>query len=640
MKCNCEYCHVVEHEEESIAVWRLIVSLAMLGAGLVLNAVSATSSIFVSYSLFWYLLAYLPVGMPVMKEAVEKIREKEIFSEFTLMTIATIGAFCIGEYAEGVAVMVFYAIGESLQDKAVDRVKRNIGELIDVRPEKVVVNRNEAKEEVSPRDVAVGEVIEVKPGGRVPLDGTIENDKAFFDTSALTGESVPRTIKKGEKVLAGMISTDSVVRLVVTAPFDKSMLARILDMVQNASEKKAPAELFIRKFAHVYTPIVIGLAVLMVLVPFLVGCVSPSFVYVFHDWLYRALTFLVVSCPCALVISIPLGYFGGIGAASKKGVLFKGANYIDAITHINTVIFDKTGTLTKGVFKVSGVVAVDGDCQELIKRIAAVESQSSHPIAKAIVRHAADENISLVSVNNVSDLAGHGMKGWVAGKEILAGNIRLLDKYAIHYPEELRSIAQTLVVCAENGQYTGYVTLSDALKDDAVEAVETLKQMGIEKVVMLSGDKQQIVDLFSRQLRLDEAVGDLLPEGKVKYISALKQKAESRIIFVGDGLNDAPALAMSDVSVAMGGLGSDAAVEASDVIIQNDEPSRVSLAISVGRKTQRIIRQNVTMAIGIKVTVLLLGGLGVATLWEAVFADVGVALLAIANAMRIYKLIK
>ncbi|MDR0892220.1 MAG: cadmium-translocating P-type ATPase [Mediterranea sp.] len=592
-------------------------------------------------ALVWYVVAYLPVGIPVMREAWEGIRERDFFSEFTLMVIATLGAFFIGEYPEGVAVMLFYSIGELFQDKAVDRAKRNIGELLDVRPEKTALVTGEYLFEVSPQAVGVGQVIEVKAGGRIPLDGELLTDRAAFNTAALTGESVPRTIRQGEEVLAGMIASDKVVRLRVTRPYDKSALARILELVQHATERKAPAELFIRKFARIYTPIVIALAVLIVLLPFVWSLLTPTFTFVFADWFYRALVFLVISCPCALVVSIPLGYFGGIGAASHRGILFKGGNYLDAITRVNAVVFDKTGTLTQGTFSVQECCCALGIAEEdMLRRVASVEAESTHPIAKAVVAYAALKGIEPIRAIRTQELAGFGLEAEVQGESVLVGNTRLLTKRGIAYPAELDTLTDTLVVCAVRGVYVGYLRLADTLKVDARAAIDGLKALNIDNISILSGDKQGIVTTFAQKLGVSQAFGDLLPEGKVKHLEELRSNPANQIAFVGDGLNDAPVLALSHVGIAMGGLGSDAAIETADVVIQTDQPSKVVEAITIGRITRRIVWQNIWLAFTVKLLVLLLGAIGMATLWEAVFADVGVALIAILNAVRIQRLIK
>lgn len=633
--------HIEKKESIFAEYWKVGLSFILLISGIIMNALELPFFREGYFSLIWYVVAYLPVGLPVMKEAWESIKDKDYFSEFTLMFVATLGAFYIGEYPEGVAVMLFYSVGELFQEKAVDKAKRNIGALLDVRPEEAAVVRDERVVIENPQNVKVGETIEIKTGGRVPLDGMMLNEVAAFNTAALTGESVPRSIRMGEEVLAGMIVTDKVIRIKVIRPFDKSALARILELVQNASERKAPAELFIRKFARVYTPIVIGLAVLIVLLPFIYSLITPQFLFTFNDWLYRALVFLVISCPCALVVSIPLGYFGGIGAASRLGILFKGGNYLDAVTKINTVVFDKTGTLTKGTFEVQSCNCESGVSEEeLIRMIASVESSSTHPIAKAVVNYAGQRDIELSSVTDSKEYAGLGLEAAVNGIQVLAGNGRLLSKFQIEYPPELLSITDTIVVCAIGNKYAGYLLLSDSLKEDAKIAIQNLKALGIQNIQILSGDKQSIVSNFAEKLGISEAYGDLLPDGKVKHLEELRQHTENQVAFVGDGMNDAPVLALSNVGIAMGGLGSDAAIETADVVIQTDQPSKVAEAIKVGKLTRRIVWQNISLAFGVKLLVLILGAGGLATLWEAVFADVGVALIAIMNAVRIQKMIK
>ena len=633
--------HIEKKESIFAEYWKVGLSFILLISGIIMNALELPFFREGYFSLIWYVVAYLPVGLPVMKEAWESIKDKDYFSEFTLMFVATLGAFYIGEYPEGVAVMLFYSVGELFQEKAVDKAKRNIGALLDVRPEEAAVVRDERVVIENPQNVKVGETIEIKTGGRVPLDGMMLNEVAAFNTAALTGESVPRSIRMGEEVLAGMIVTDKVIRIKVIRPFDKSALARILELVQNASERKAPAELFIRKFARVYTPIVIGLAVLIVLLPFIYSLITPQFLFTFNDWLYRALVFLVISCPCALVVSIPLGYFGGIGAASRLGILFKGGNYLDAVTKINTVVFDKTGTLTKGTFEVQSCNCESGVSEEeLIRMIASVESSSTHPIAKAVANYAGRRDIELSSVTDSKEYAGLGLEAAVNGIQVLAGNGRLLSKFQIEYPPELLSITDTIVICAIGNKYAGYLLLSDSLKEDAKIAIQNLKALGIQNIQILSGDKQSIVSNFAEKLGISEAYGDLLPDGKVKHLEELRQHTENQVAFVGDGMNDAPVLALSNVGIAMGGLGSDAAIETADVVIQTDQPSKVAEAIKVGKLTRRIVWQNISLAFGVKLLVLILGAGGLATLWEAVFADVGVALIAIMNAVRIQKMIK
>lgn len=568
----------------------------------------------------------------------KKIKIESIFNEFTLMGIAVLGAFYLGEYWEGIAVILFYLTGEWFQHKAVHKARSNIKALLDVRPETAtLVSGNEYKV-VTPDRVQTGDIIEVKTGERVPLDGILLEDSASFNTAALTGESMPRTISRHEEVLAGMIADNKVIRIKVNKPYDQSALARILALVQDAAERKAPAELFIRRFARIYTPVVTGLAVLIVLLPYLYSTIQPEFTFIFDDWFYRALVFLVISCPCALVVSIPLGYFGGIGAASHQGILFKGGNYLDAITKINTVVFDKTGTLTKGIFEVQSVSTTDGTSDKaLVHLIASAEYFSNHPIAKAVARYAEEQEIALDASLKITELAGYGLRTVMDGKEVYVGNARLLSKHNIPFPTEIRDIPETTVLCAMAGKYLGYIALADSPKPDAAQAINELKNLNIDNIQILSGDKQAIVSKLAEKIGVAQAFGDLLPEGKVAHLERLKANPENRIAFVGDGINDTPVLALSDVGIAMGGLGSDAAIETADVVIQTDQPSKVATAIKIGKLTHRIVWQNISMAFGVKLLVLLLGAGGVATMWEAIFADVGVALLAIFNAIRIQK---
>lgn len=581
----------------------------------------------------WYIAAYLPVGLPVMKEAIMAISKKEIFTEFTLMVMATVGAFAIGEYPEAVAVMLFYAIGELFQSAAVSRAKGNIKALLDVRPAIAEAFRDNSFVAIKPEEVAIGEVIQVKAGEKVPLDGEMITEGSSFNTAALTGESKPQSIYKGEQVLAGMLNLDKVVQLKVTKKFADSSLARILDMVQNATARKAKTELLIRRFARVYTPIVFFLAVALVAIPYFV---VPD--YVFSEWLYRGLIFLVISCPCALVISIPLGYFGGIGAASKNGILFKGSNYLELMTKVNTVVMDKTGTLTEGVFKVQEVVVTEGQDQVVfIKTLAALESKSTHPIARAIAAYAGEGTDALI-VSDIEEIAGHGLKGSISGAVVLAGNTRLLDKFGITYDKAIGNIVESIVVVAIDNRYAGYVTIADEIKADSRDAIKEMHNNGITATVMLSGDKDSITQKVAQQLGIDTAYGGLLPEHKVQQVEALKKDTTKVIAFVGDGINDAPVLALSDVGIAMGAMGSDAAIETADVVIQTDQPSKIATAIKIGKATKRVVLQNIVLAFAVKVAVLALGAGGLATMWEAVFADVGVALLAILNAVRIQKM--
>lgn len=593
--------------------------------------------------LIWYVAAFLPVGLPVIIEAYKSIRQRDIFSEYTLMSIATIGAFCIKQYPEAVAVMLLYSIGELFQDMAVGKARKSITALMDLKPQK---------------QYAVGSTITLKAGERIPQDGILLSEQAYFDTAALTGESVPRAIKNGGEVLAGMIVYDKVVNIRISKPFEESAISRILKMVQDASERKAPTELFIRKFARIYTPAVMSLAVLIILVPYLYSIANPvvtatagtaaggGFDYVFSDWLYRGLVFLVISCPCALVLSIPLSYFAGIGAASRKGILFKGGNYLNAITKINAVVFDKTGTLTKGVFEVQNNVP-----DSVLYPIAAVERNSNHPIAKAILEYAKKKYLAttknstgnsedkffqvLPQISDVKEIAGKGLIAVMNGSEILVGNTKLLQEKNIAAPEELSATVKTVVCCAIDGKFAGYILLADTVKEDARAAAENLKKIGITNLAILSGDKSDIVKNLADNLGFPKCYGDLMPEGKVEHIKELSGEKNTKVAFVGDGINDAPVMATADIGIAMGGLGSDAAIETADVVIETDQPSKVATAFKIGKCTKYIVNENIILALGIKMIILVLGAVGIASLWAAVFADSGVALLAVLNSMRI-----
>jgi len=579
----------------------------------------------------WYVVAYLPVGLPVLKEAYESIMKGDVFSEFFLMCIATIGAFAIGEFPEGVAVMLFYTIGENFQGLAVSRAKSNIKSLLDQRPDEVNVLENNVATKVKAADVKIGSVIQLKAGEKLGLDGELLSDTASFNTAALTGESKPDTKVKGETVLAGMINGSTIAQVKVTTAYNDSKLSKILEMVQNATTKKAPAELFIRKFAKIYTPIVVYLAIAICVLPML-------FVdnYVFSQWLYRALVFLVISCPCALVISIPLGYFGGIGAASKNGILFKGSNFLDSISTIQNVVMDKTGTMTEGVFKVQEVIIQEGfDKEEILKLVNVLESQSTHPVATAIHNHVGQIDAS-IELKNVEEISGHGLKAEINGKQLHVGNFKLMDKFNIKYDLDPNEVVYTTIAIAYDNKFAGYLTIADEIKADAQEAVNKLKALGV-KVTMLSGDKTNVVQFVANKLGITNAFGDLLPEDKVNKVNEIKAKNET-VAFVGDGVNDAPVIALSTVGIAMGGLGSDATIETADIVIQDDKPGKIPMAINIGKQTKKIVWQNITLAFVVKAFVLILGAGGLATMWEAVFADVGVALLAILNAVRIQKM--
>ncbi|MCB0776390.1 MAG: cadmium-translocating P-type ATPase, partial [Chitinophagaceae bacterium] len=575
-------------------------------------------------------IAYFLAGRKVLDLAFRKSKRGDFFNEFVLMSVATIGAFIIGEYEEGVAVMLFYQIGEWFQDAAVSNAKRNIKALLDIRPDEVTVIRNNAPLVADPSIIELGEIIQVKPGEKVALDGELLSENASFNTAALTGESKPDTKHKGETILAGMINLNTVAEIKVKALFKDSKLSKILEMVQDATARKSQTQLFISRFAKIYTPIVFFLAIAVCLVPYFFVSV-----YIFQTWFYRALVFLVISCPCALVVSIPLGYFGGIGLASRNGILFKGGNFLDVMTTINVVVMDKTGTLSKGVFKVQKVIANNIDEKELVKLVASIEKNSTHPIAKAVTEYAGDSTNGVMT-ENIEEISGHGLKGKIDGKEMLTGNVKLLKKFNIPYPAEIENIVDTIVVVAINNQYAGYITIADEIKEDAAQAVKEMHSLNI-KTVMLSGDKQSVVDEVAKAVGIDEAYGDLLPEGKVEKVQQLKNEGK-HIAFVGDGVNDAPVVALADAGIAMGGLGSDATIETADVVIQNDQPHKIVSAIKIGKITQSIVWQNIIMAMTVKIFVLILGAGGIATLWEAVIADVGVALLAILNAVRIQRM--
>lgn len=579
----------------------------------------------------WYLVAYGIVGLPVIQDAFKSIAKGEVFSEFFLMSIATIGAFFIGEYPEGVAVMLFYAVGEVFQTLAVSRAQRNIKALLDQRPDEVRIVEENQTRVIKAEEAQIGMVIQLKPGEKLGLDGELLTDSASFNTAALTGESKPDTKNKGESVLAGMINLNTVAQVKVTTAYTDSKLSKILELVQNATSQKAPTELFIRKFAKVYTPIVVFLAIGI--------CLLPYFFlenYVFNDWLYRALVFLVISCPCALVISIPLGYFGGIGAASRNGILFKGSNFLDTMAAIKNVVMDKTGTMTEGVFKVQEVVFnSDFDKAEILKLVNAIESLSTHPVATAIHEYVGDVDSS-IKLENTEEIPGHGLKAQIDGKELLVGNFKLMDRFNIKYDLDPSSIVYTTIAVAKDSKFVGYITIADSIKEDSQKTIDMLHKLNV-KATMLSGDKTTVVRFVADKLGIDKAFGDLLPEDKVNKVKEMKAKNET-VAFVGDGVNDAPVVALSDVGIAMGGLGSDATIETADVVIQDDKPSKIPIAINIGKKTKKIVWQNIILAFVVKGIVLILGAGGLATMWEAVFADVGVSLIAILNAIRIQRM--
>lgn len=608
-----------------------IVSLCLLLIAIAFDNWIPQSSFTGWVRIIWYVVAYIPVGFPVIKEAFESIGKGEIFSEFLLMSIATIGAFAIGEYPEGVAVMLFYAVGEVFQTLAVKRAKANIKSLLDQRPDEVTVLENNQTKTVKAESVNIGEIIQLKHGEKLGLDGILLSETASFNTAALTGESKPDTKCKDEIVLAGMINLNSVSQVKVTTAYTDSKLSKILELVQNATSQKAPTELFIRKFAKVYTPIVVFLAIAI--------CILPFFFienYEFKDWLYRALVFLVISCPCALVISIPLGYFGGIGAASRNGILVKGSNFLDTLANIKNVVMDKTGTMTEGVFKVQEVVFDKAfNEKEILEMVNALENHSTHPVATAIHEYVGAVN-NEINLENTEEIAGHGLKTTANGKGLLVGNFKLMDKFNIAYDIDPNTIVYTVIAVAYDSKFVGYITIADQIKEDAQEAISKLKSLNV-KPTMLSGDKSSVVKFVAEKLGIDTAFGDLLPEDKVNKVKEIKARNET-VAFVGDGVNDAPVVALSDVGIAMGGLGSDATIETADVVIQDDKPSKIPMAINIGKQTKKIVWQNISLAFVVKAIVLILGAGGLATMWEAVFADVGVALLAILNAIRIQRM--
>ncbi|NER11832.1 cadmium-translocating P-type ATPase [Leptobacterium flavescens] len=608
-----------------------IISFIMLLIGIVIDYSGSFTWFEGWLRLGWYSLAYIPVGLPVVKQGLKLILKGDVFTEFFLMSIATIGAFILGEYPEGVAVMLFYAVGELFQSAAVKKAKSNITALLDLQSRTASVLRDGDYQTVHPETVLVGEKIQVRVGEKIPLDSVLLSEKAVLNTAAITGESKPDTVKQAEKVYAGSINLDAVIQLEVVREYKDSSIARILNMVQHATTRKSKTELFIRKFARIYTPVVTFLAIGLTFLPYF-------FVedYNFQQWFYRALIFLVISCPCALVISIPLGYFGGLGAASANGLLFKGASFLDKITKVNTLVLDKTGTITKGVFKIKEIQTTSMTEDELMRYVLAIEEQSTHPIAKALLEYKTKE--AIYEATGVSEIAGKGLKGQVNGKEVLLGNRALMESYSISLPEATKAIVETVVFAAVENNFAGYIVVADELKDNIKEGIRDIRKAGIKEVVMLSGDKQAITTRVGEELGLEGAIGGLMPEDKLRHVEDIKKDSSRVVAFIGDGINDAPVLAVSDIGIAMGDLGSDVAIETADVILQNGQPAKIAKAMTIGRSTRNIVWQNIGLAFGIKLIVLILGAGGLATMWEAVFADVGVALLAILNAVRLQKM--
>ena len=603
---------------------RLIIGAIIFAIAIFLNKESIVAIVL-------FVVSYLLIGGNVILTAVKNILRGEVFDENFLMTIATLGAFFIGEYPEGVAVMLFYEIGELFQSYAVNRSRKSITSLMNIRADYANVIRDGKEEKVNPETVNIDEVILVKPGERVPLDGVIIEGTSFVDTSALTGESVPREVSNGEDILAGFINTNGVLKIKVTKNFKESTVSRILELVENASNKKAPTEKFITKFARYYTPIVVFCAIaLAVIPPLLIKDAS------FNEWLSRALIFLVVSCPCALVVSIPLGLFAGIGGASKKGILVKGGNYLESLKDIDTVVFDKTGTLTKGIFKVTEINNVNIDKNKLIRVAAISESLSNHPIAQSIIKEYGKE-VNSKELSDYEEISGHGIKASLEGLEVLVGNYKLMDKFNINY-NSIDSIG-TIVHIAINNEYKGNIVISDEIKEGSKDAIEGLKNIGITQTVMLTGDNKSVAEKVAKLVGVDKVYSELLPGDKVEKVEKIikDNKSKGKVIFVGDGINDAPVLARADIGVAMGGIGSDAAIEAADVVLMKDDPEALVSAIKVARKTNKILWQNIIFSLGVKVLVLALGAFGIANMWEAVFADVGVTVIAVINSTRCLK---
>ena len=578
------------------------------------------------WRLLAFLLPYAVVGWDVLWRAVRNILRGQVFDENFLMALATVGAFCIGEYPEGVLVMLLYQVGELFQDLAVGRSRKSIASLMDIRPDWANIEKDGKLIQVSPEEVKVGEIIMVKAGERIPLDGVVTEGTSLLDTAALTGESLPRSVAPGDEVISGCVNESGLLRIQVSSEYGESTVARILELVENSSTRKARYENFITRFARWYTPVVVIAAVLLAVIP-------PLFVGNWSEWLNRALIFLVVSCPCALVISVPLSFFGGIGGASRMGVLVKGGNFLEALAHVETVVFDKTGTLTRGVFHVTAVHPRNTTSEQLLEMAALAENYSDHPIARSL-REACEGELDAGRISKVEELSGRGIRAIIDGKTVCVGNQKLMAESGSECHKCHR--VGTLVHVSIDGEYAGHIVISDEVKEDAAQTIESLKELGVKKTVMLTGDAKEVGEDTARRLGLEEVYTELLPAGKVEQVEALleKKSEKGRLVFVGDGINDAPVLSRSDVGIAMGAMGSAAAIEAADIVLMDDKPSKIPLAIQIARKTLRIVRQNIVFALGVKGIVLVLGALGLANMWLAVFADVGVSVLAILNAMR------
>lgn len=576
-----------------------------------------------------YILSYSIVGLEIVRKAFRNIRRGKVFDENFLMTVATMGAFVIGEFPEAVAVMLFYQVGELFQSYAVDKSRKSIASLMDIRPDFANLERDGKIQKVEPEDVKIGDIIVVKPGEKVPLDGEVVEGKSSLDTKALTGESLPRDLREGEEILSGCINLNGVIKIKVTKEYGESTVSKILDLVENASSKKSSSENFITKFAHYYTPMVVIIAVILAVMPPLI--IKDA---TFSEWLYRALSFLVVSCPCALVISIPLSFFGGIGGASKMGILIKGSNYLEQLANTEIMVFDKTGTLTEGIFAVQKVKAIDRTEQELLKITAYAEYYSNHPISVS-VKKAYGKEIDEKQIIKAEEIAGYGIIAQIGEQNVLVGNEKLMEKQQIRFTK-CKEIGTILYVAIE-GKYVGYILIADKIKKDANHTIEQLRKNKIQQIVMLTGDRKDVGEDIAKKLKLDKVYTGLLPDGKVKIVEDLRREKtdKGKLVFVGDGMNDAPVLALADIGIAMGGLGADSAIEAADIVLMTDEPSKIVDAIHLAKRTMKIVKENIVFAIFIKVLVLLLSALGLATMWEAVFADVGVSIIAIINALRV-----
>ena len=603
-------------------LWRIIIGAAVLAAAVLLSL----NNEWLQIALF--IISYIIVGEDVVKRAVKNIFKGQVFDENFLMSIATIGAFFIGEYPEGVAVMLFYQVGELFQSYAVGKSRKSIASLMDIRPDYANVKKGDELVKVDPDEVQIGDIIVIKAGEKIPLDGKVIEGSSMIDTSALTGESVPREVEVGSDILSGCININGVITAEVTKEFGESTVSKILDLVENASSKKSNSEQFITKFARYYTPVVVIIAVFLAIIPPLVIDGAT-----FSDWIYRALAFLVVSCPCALVISIPLSFFGGIGGASKKGVLVKGSNYLEALAETEIVVFDKTGTLTKGVFNVQEIHPEGVSKEELLELTAHAESYSNHPISLSLKR-AYSKEIDNGRISDVEEISGHGVIATVDGKKVMAGNIKLMKMMDIPYFKG--ELIGTIVHVAVNNKYIGYIVIADEVKEDSAQAIKELKAANIKQTVMLTGDNKSIGSKVAKELGLDKVYAELLPADKVEKLEELfsQKSKKGKLAFVGDGINDAPVLARADIGIAMGGLGSDAAIEAADVVIMTDEPSKIATTMKISKKTLKIAHQNIVFAIGIKIIVLILSAFGITTMWAAIFADVGVTIIAVLNAFR------